>query len=73
LIAIGNSADSGLVPLTLEQLCSPSALVRGAAVWALARLTSQADFDALARSRLSGESEPSVLAELAKETQSARK
>ena len=73
LIAIGNSADPGLAPLALEQLSSPSALVRGAAVWALARLTPQGDFDALARSRLADESEPSVLAELAKETQSAKK
>ncbi len=48
LIAIGNSADPGLAPLALEQLFSPSALVRGAAVWALARLTPQGDFDALA-------------------------
>ena len=67
LIAIGNSADPGLAPLALEQLSSPSALVRGAAVWALARLTPQGDFDALARSRLADESEPGVLAELAKE------
>ena len=73
LIAIGNSADPGLAPLALEQLSSPSALVRGAAVWALARLTPQGDFDSLARSRLADESEPSVLAELAKETQSAKK
>jgi len=73
LIAIGNSSDPGLAPLALEQLSSPSALVRGAAVWALARLTPQGDFDALARSRLADESEPSVLAELAKETQSAKK
>ena len=73
LIAMGNSADPGLAPLALEQLSSPSALVRGAAVWALARLTPGADFDALARSRLADESEPAVLAELAKETQSAKK
>ena len=73
LIAIGNSADPGLAPLALEQLSSPSPLVRGAAVWALARLTPQGDFDALARSRLADESEPGVLAELAKETQSAKK
>ena len=73
LIAIGNSADPGLAPLALEQLSSPSPLVRGAAVWALARLTPRGDFDALARSRLADESEPDVLAELAKETQSAKK
>ena len=33
----------------------------------------EGDFDALARSRLADESEPGVLVELAKETQSARK
>jgi len=55
LIAIGNSADLGLAPLALERLSSPSALVRGAAVWALARLTPQGDFDALAQKRLADE------------------
>jgi epoxyqueuosine reductase len=73
LIAIGNSADLGLAPLALERLSSPSALVRGAAVWALARLTPQGDFDALAQKRLADERDPSVLMEMAKETQSAKK
>ncbi len=38
LIAIGNSQDSALVPLVEQRLRDESALVRGAAVWALRRL-----------------------------------
>ncbi len=38
LIAIGNSTHHGLVPPTLARLDDESPLVRGAAVWALARL-----------------------------------
>ncbi len=73
LIAMGNSADRGLAPAAVEQLSSPSALVRGAAVWAAARLTPREDFDALARRRSLEEREPAVLAEWAKETQSGKK
>ncbi|MDI9348828.1 MAG: tRNA epoxyqueuosine(34) reductase QueG [Candidatus Symbiobacter sp.] len=39
LLAIGNSGDESLVPLVLSRLSDPSPLVRGAAVWALARLS----------------------------------
>jgi epoxyqueuosine reductase len=73
LIAIGNSADVGLAPRALEQLVSPSALVRGAAVWALARLLPRGDFVSVARKYMMGERDPDVLAEMAKETQSAEK
>jgi epoxyqueuosine reductase len=38
LIAIGNSGDSALAAEVERRLTDPSALVRGAAVWALARL-----------------------------------
>jgi epoxyqueuosine reductase len=38
LIAIGNSGDQGLAAAATGCLADPSALVRGAAVWALARL-----------------------------------
>jgi epoxyqueuosine reductase len=38
LIAIGNSGDGALLPAVRARLGDPSALVRGAAVWALARL-----------------------------------
>jgi epoxyqueuosine reductase len=39
LIALGNSNDAGQVDLVEELLADESALVRGAAVWALARLS----------------------------------
>ena len=38
LIAIGNSGDAALVPLVAARLGDASALVRGAAVWALGQL-----------------------------------
>jgi len=38
LIAIGNSGDATLVPEVERLLADDSALVRGAAVWALGRL-----------------------------------
>jgi epoxyqueuosine reductase len=38
LIAIGNSGDADLLPAVRARLDDPSALPRGAAVWALARL-----------------------------------
>ena len=38
MIAIGNSGDAGLAPAVRARLADASALVRGAAVWALARL-----------------------------------
>ncbi|WP_244540245.1 tRNA epoxyqueuosine(34) reductase QueG [Kaistia soli] len=39
LIAIGNSADSSLAPAVLARLDDEAAVVRGAAVWALGRLS----------------------------------
>jgi epoxyqueuosine reductase len=48
LIAIGNSADAGLAPAARARLADGAALVRGAAVWALARL---APGEARARAR----------------------
>ena len=38
LIAIGNSADPAFVPLVQARLGDDSALVRGAAIWALRKL-----------------------------------
>ncbi len=38
LIAIGNAKDASLVPVVLQRLDDPSAIVRGAAIWALGRL-----------------------------------
>lgn len=49
LIAIGNSADPALAPYAERLLSDPSAVVRGAAVWALSRLL---DPDRFARLKL---------------------
>jgi len=38
LVAVGNSAEPGLVPVAEERLADDAPLVRGMAVWALARL-----------------------------------
>jgi epoxyqueuosine reductase len=48
LIAIGNSGDETLVAAARARLDDPSALVRGAAVWALGRLIGRAGLAALA-------------------------
>jgi epoxyqueuosine reductase len=63
LIAIGNSGDAALAPEAIRLLDDPSALVRGAAVWALSRLMPPKPFAALARDRRPHESEPLVAAE----------
>src|SRR5581483_8463816 len=42
LIAIGNSGDVSLAPAAEKLLADPSALVRGASVWALSRLLPKA-------------------------------
>jgi len=49
LIAIGNSGDRGLAVAAEARLADASALVRGAAVWALSRLLDPAAFAALRR------------------------
>jgi epoxyqueuosine reductase len=51
LVAIGNSGDASLVPEARRLLGDASPLVRGAAVWSLARLLPEADFAAIAASR----------------------
>jgi epoxyqueuosine reductase len=60
LIAIGNSGDAELAVEAERLLCDSSALVRGAAVWALGRLLPRERLAALAAARRSGESEPLV-------------
>ena len=55
LIAIGNSGAPGLAAAARERLRDESALVRGAAVWALARLLSREDFFSLAAEEIEGE------------------
>src|SRR4051812_39076126 len=49
LIAIGNSGDASLAPEAERLLDDESALVRGAAVWALAQLIAPERFEALAQ------------------------
>jgi epoxyqueuosine reductase len=51
LLAVGNSGDVSLAPLAEKRLDHSSPLVRGMAVWALARLLSREDFLILARRR----------------------
>lgn len=62
LVAAGNSGDRALAPQAAALLADPAPLVRGAAVWALARL----DRGALAARAATGraaETDPDVLAE----------
>jgi epoxyqueuosine reductase len=64
LIAIGNSNDARLVPEVERLLGDDSALVRGAAVWALGRLDRDR-LAALARTHRQNESDPTVQEEWA--------
>ena len=63
LIAIGNSGDGTLVPQTRALLDDPSAIVRGAAVWALSRLMHGSDFAELRAVHLPEEQDETVRAE----------
>jgi epoxyqueuosine reductase len=63
LIAIGNSDDASLAPEAERLLGDDSALVRGAAVWALAQLIPQAQFTALAQRAATCETDAAVRAE----------
>jgi epoxyqueuosine reductase len=60
LIAIGNSGDPTLADIAQEKLTHESPLVRGMAVWALARLLPAEEFRALARLRRANEPDESV-------------
>ena len=64
LYAMGNSGEATLAQETLRLLDDPSPLVRGAAVWALARLSPSAAEEARAR-RLPHEADPAVREEWA--------
>lgn len=59
LIAAGNSADPELIALVIKLFEDESPLVRGAAIWALARLD-PSRFEAEKASRLATERDPSV-------------
>ncbi len=63
MIAIGNSDEPALAAVAQERLDDASALVRGAAVWALGRLMPRDRFAALATGRQRTESDPSVVEE----------
>jgi epoxyqueuosine reductase len=60
LIAIGNSGDPALAEAAQARLDDASALVRGAAVWALGRLLPPDRLAALAASRRGAETDPGV-------------
>jgi epoxyqueuosine reductase len=63
LIAIGNSGDVGLATEPERLLGDDSALVRGAAVWALSQLMAREEFDVRAATLLGNEADESVRAE----------
>jgi epoxyqueuosine reductase len=63
MIAIGNSGDAELVKSAQAALSDASALVRGAAVWALSRLLPEEDFKRLAGSHAAAEPDPLVASE----------
>jgi epoxyqueuosine reductase len=65
LIAIGNSGDAALSEHAERLLDDESALVRGAAAWALAQLLPEDAFGALATSHLAHEADQGVRDELA--------
>jgi epoxyqueuosine reductase len=63
LTAIGNSRTPALAAAARERLRDESALVRGAAVWALARLLPREDFVRLAATEITREMTPGVAEE----------
>jgi epoxyqueuosine reductase len=63
MIAIGNSKDPAFAAVAAERLDDDNPLVRGAAVWALARLTSREEFSSLASENLRRERDATVIEE----------
>src|SRR5580704_18209 len=63
MIAIGNSNDRALAKVAVDRLDDDSSLVRGAAIWALARLTSRKEFSSFASIRLRWEIDGAVIEE----------
>jgi epoxyqueuosine reductase len=63
MIAIGNSKNRALAEVAEERLDDESRLVRGAAVWALARLTSREELSSFASERLRRESDATIIEE----------
>jgi len=62
LIAAGNGGDATLIPQITRLLDDPAPVVRGAAIWAISRL-SPPDFARLKNGRAATEMDPSVQAE----------
>jgi epoxyqueuosine reductase len=60
LVAIGNSGDAPLAAEAVRLLADPSALIRGAAVWALGRLLPRERLAELATAHRARETEPLV-------------
>jgi epoxyqueuosine reductase len=63
LIAVGNSADPSLLPAAEARLRDPEPLIRGAAVWAVRRLATEARAHALRLELLPQEGDTTVQAE----------
>lgn len=63
LIAAGNARDRTLVPRIEPLLADPSPIVRGTAVWALARLMDRTSFEALAQRQRATEANELVQSE----------
>jgi len=66
LVATGNSGDGVLVPLVVAHLHNDDPLVRGMAVWALSKLTTASQFQALIPDYLPNERDETVQAEWAR-------
>jgi len=63
MIAVGNSNNRGLAALAVERLDDESPLVRGAAIWALARLMSRKEFASFASEGVRRERDAAVVEE----------
>jgi epoxyqueuosine reductase len=63
MIAIGNSNDQALADVAIKRLDDEAPLVRGAAIWAVARLASREQISAFAAARLRKESDAAVIEE----------
>ncbi|WP_137930225.1 tRNA epoxyqueuosine(34) reductase QueG [Mesorhizobium comanense] len=66
LIAAGNSGDAALAAIVKQLLADPSPLVRGAAIWALARLVPETEYRDRAADGLKSESDKAVREEWAR-------
>ena len=63
MIAIGNSNDHALADAAIDRLDDEAPLVRGAAIWAVARLTSRPQFSRFAAAGLRKEGDAAVIEE----------